>query len=118
MISVPQHAVPCEVVCSVEQFDPRMLMKSPSRPEAVPILCKVYEKVDGENLYSLSPREKNTFKRLSKGLEEELLAALKRLKAFLEATSWCAAATGCPCATPWWPSRSPEVPLTSSMTVV
>ena len=22
------------------------------RPEAVPILCKVYEKVDGENLYS------------------------------------------------------------------
>ena len=22
------------------------------RPEAVPILCKVYEKVDGENMYS------------------------------------------------------------------
>lgn len=52
VISVPQHAVPCEVVCSIEQFDPRMLMKRPGRPEAVPILCKVYEKVDGENLYS------------------------------------------------------------------
>jgi len=52
VVSVPQHAVPCEVVCSIEQFDPRMLMKEPGRPEAVAILCKVYEKVDGENLYS------------------------------------------------------------------
>jgi len=52
VITVPQHAVPCEVVCSVEQFDPRMLMKTPGRPEAVPILCKVYEKVDGENCFS------------------------------------------------------------------
>ena len=45
MVTVPQHAVPCEVVCSIEQFDPRMLMKTPGRPEPVPILCKVYEKV-------------------------------------------------------------------------
>lgn len=52
VVSVPQNAVPCEVVCAIEQFDPRMLMKKPGRPEAVPILCKVYEKVDGENLYS------------------------------------------------------------------
>mmetsp|Transcript_96066 Transcript_96066/g.228768 ORF Transcript_96066/g.228768 Transcript_96066/m.228768 type:complete len:768 (+) Transcript_96066:95-2398(+) len=52
MVTVPQHAVPCEVVCSIEQFDPRMLMKTPGRPEPVPILCKVYEKVDGENLFS------------------------------------------------------------------
>ncbi|OLQ02963.1 Phosphoribosylaminoimidazole carboxylase, chloroplastic [Symbiodinium microadriaticum] len=52
VVTVPQHAVPCEIVCSIEQFDPRMLMKSPGRPQAVPILCKVYEKVNIENTYS------------------------------------------------------------------
>jgi len=51
-IQVPQNDVPCEIICSIEQFDPRMLLSEPKRPACVPILCKVYEKVEGENYYS------------------------------------------------------------------
>jgi len=51
-ISVPEHDCPCEVVCSVEQVDLRLQLKEPTRPEAAPILCKVYERVAGENYFS------------------------------------------------------------------
>jgi len=46
-VIVPQRAVPCEVVCSVEQLDPRMLMTAPGRQVPAAILVKVYEKVGG-----------------------------------------------------------------------
>jgi len=51
-VTVPEHDCPCEIVCSVEQIDLRLQLKEPGRPEASPILCKVYEKVAGENYYS------------------------------------------------------------------
>jgi len=51
-VTVPDHAVPCEVVCSVEQLDPRMLMTTAERIMPAPILVKVYEKVDGRDFYS------------------------------------------------------------------
>ena len=44
------------------------------RPEAVPILCKVYEKVDGENLYShWGNRESTSFHQFPSDLMNSLL---------------------------------------------
>lgn len=51
-VIVPSLAVPCEVVCSVEQIDPRMLMTTPDRLTPAAILVKVYEKVGGRDFYS------------------------------------------------------------------
>jgi len=45
-IRVPDHDVPCEIVCSVEQIDPRMLQTGPRREAPASILVKVYENVD------------------------------------------------------------------------
>lgn len=51
-IRVPQGAAPCEVVCSVEQMDPRMQVTQPGpMQQPISILLKVYEKAEGENLY-------------------------------------------------------------------
>jgi hypothetical protein len=51
-ISVPEGNCPCEIVCSVEQVDPRMNQTSPLRKSPVPILVKVYENVEGLLYYS------------------------------------------------------------------
>lgn len=46
-VRVPDRDVPCEIVCSVEQLDPRMLMRTPARKWPAAVLAKVYENVDG-----------------------------------------------------------------------
>eukprot|EP00930_Biecheleria_cincta_P047078 TRINITY_DN3256_c0_g2_i1.p1 TRINITY_DN3256_c0_g2~~TRINITY_DN3256_c0_g2_i1.p1 ORF type:complete len:862 (-),score=133.87 TRINITY_DN3256_c0_g2_i1:360-2945(-) len=51
-IKVSQGAAPCEVVCTVEQMDPRMQVTEPGpMKQPVAVLLKVYEKVTGENYY-------------------------------------------------------------------
>mmetsp|Transcript_67445 Transcript_67445/g.140935 ORF Transcript_67445/g.140935 Transcript_67445/m.140935 type:complete len:687 (-) Transcript_67445:27-2087(-) len=51
-VRVPDHATPCEIVASVEQVDPRMLQKTSQRRSPAAILVKVYELVEGQNLFS------------------------------------------------------------------
>mmetsp|Transcript_32754 Transcript_32754/g.83133 ORF Transcript_32754/g.83133 Transcript_32754/m.83133 type:complete len:692 (-) Transcript_32754:130-2205(-) len=51
-VRVPDHAVPCEIVASVEQVDPRMTQQTPHRDEPVAILVKAYELVEGRNFFS------------------------------------------------------------------
>lgn len=51
-IQIPEHAVPCEIVASVDQCDPRAEMATPDRAAPVPILLKVYEAVDRNRFYS------------------------------------------------------------------
>jgi hypothetical protein len=46
-ISVPEYDVPCEIVCVVEQVDPRMTMKTPVRDKVAATLVKVYESANG-----------------------------------------------------------------------
>jgi len=45
-VRVPDRDVPCEIICSVEQIDPRMLMGTPQRARPAAFLVKVYESVD------------------------------------------------------------------------
>jgi len=51
-VRVPETDVPCEIVCSIEQLDSRMQMKSPQKDESVPLIVKVYENVEGDQYYS------------------------------------------------------------------
>jgi len=50
-VRVPDHSVPCEIVASVEQLDPRMSMTTTTRSHTQSVLVKVYEHVM-ENCYS------------------------------------------------------------------
>jgi len=47
-ILVPQNGGPCEVICCVEQMDPRMSQTKAMRAAPIPLLVKVYENVDGQ----------------------------------------------------------------------
>lgn len=52
-VRIPEHCVPCDIIASVEQIDPRMLMTDPTRPEPVAFICKVYEASEWKhNAYS------------------------------------------------------------------
>lgn len=51
-IIVPETAVPCEIVASLEQLDTRMLMDTPMRQKQSAVLVKVYELINGQNYYS------------------------------------------------------------------
>jgi len=51
VVTVPDGACPCEIVCSIEQVDPRISQKTGVRQHPVPILAKVYEQISGD-LYS------------------------------------------------------------------
>jgi hypothetical protein len=46
-VRIPDQAAPCEVVCSVEQLDERMLMTTPDRKRPKSVLVKVYESIGG-----------------------------------------------------------------------
>lgn len=52
MVHIPDHAVPCEIIASVEQLDTRMAMTTPKRDPSAAILVKVYEHVLN-NCYSV-----------------------------------------------------------------
>lgn len=52
LITIPENAIPCEIVCCVEQLDPRMFMESPKRNSTVPLLVKGYESVEGNRYFS------------------------------------------------------------------
>lgn len=45
-VIVPERSAPCDVVCSLEQLDPRMMLTSPGAPMCVPIMVNVYEGVE------------------------------------------------------------------------
>lgn len=51
-VRVPDNVVPCDIVASIEQIDPRSRMGNPIREKPVAILVKVYENVDFGNCYS------------------------------------------------------------------
>eukprot|EP00933_Yihiella_yeosuensis_P062628 TRINITY_DN6560_c0_g2_i2.p1 TRINITY_DN6560_c0_g2~~TRINITY_DN6560_c0_g2_i2.p1 ORF type:complete len:738 (+),score=137.29 TRINITY_DN6560_c0_g2_i2:63-2276(+) len=50
-IQVPEKAVPCEIVCSIEQIDPRIQQIDPHRKPCVPILVKAYEEEEAPDLF-------------------------------------------------------------------
>uniref|UniRef100_A0A7S0FYE2 Calpain catalytic domain-containing protein n=1 Tax=Pyrodinium bahamense TaxID=73915 RepID=A0A7S0FYE2_9DINO len=45
-VRVPERDVPCDIICSVEQIDPRMLMTTSERRRPPELLVKVYENVE------------------------------------------------------------------------
>lgn len=47
-VTVPGGSSPCEVVCSVEQMDARLMQQTTERPEYAAVLVKVYEQVSGQ----------------------------------------------------------------------
>jgi hypothetical protein len=52
-IRVPERDVPCDVIASIEQLDPRMLMTDAKLEQPAAFMAKVYEAVEGHrNCYS------------------------------------------------------------------
>lgn len=51
-IQVPEFCVPCEVICSLDQVDLRFQSRAADKPQAIAILLKVYENVQGNRFYS------------------------------------------------------------------
>eukprot|EP00929_Paragymnodinium_shiwhaense_P006976 TRINITY_DN110929_c0_g1_i1.p1 TRINITY_DN110929_c0_g1~~TRINITY_DN110929_c0_g1_i1.p1 ORF type:complete len:753 (-),score=136.07 TRINITY_DN110929_c0_g1_i1:109-2367(-) len=49
MVQVPDGAVPCEIVCCLEQVDARLSQQKAVRKPAAAVLLKVYEQVDGQS---------------------------------------------------------------------
>eukprot|EP00927_Polykrikos_kofoidii_P066383 TRINITY_DN61995_c0_g1_i1.p1 TRINITY_DN61995_c0_g1~~TRINITY_DN61995_c0_g1_i1.p1 ORF type:complete len:1034 (+),score=98.09 TRINITY_DN61995_c0_g1_i1:89-3190(+) len=54
-IRVPEHQCPCEILCSVEQTDPRLVQTSPTRTAPLQVIVTVHENIMGTPYFSKDP---------------------------------------------------------------